>query len=496
MDYRIKEEWTGRNIRSEIIQIDLFNMFLLLSKTRMYRTFYFSKKIILEITLALILIIQLSSSSFSCAVDDTYKGFILGSTDYIDLEQSSIYYTIEDFNWKSGNLHTTVDINIICRNKTKSSDIYYIFQTPFIVDTYSVTFGAWNPSFFGGETRLHTYEESDLSYLIIKVPKENASLNRLNYIRIELNYKNVNKYINNPTTSIVFNYDNDFNELLSEINYLNEYINWLDRCFPFKLKSCTLNLERFSTYTILSIEPYYDNIIVYNGKTYYRWDIKQITSSSFSSESIIMNLENQGNKNLYETSKEVFFIFIATIVALGFERYIKNREKPNLSIRLITENEPKTHHNFDVAFYHLDVLNTGQDMAISCDIRLTYRTEQGEELFSIYGKWDRSPEPLSELDDEGRVRYWPSLSAIGNLVNIRKDIPESYCIGIKGNETAFFAFNSDSYGFPFFRNPNWRLDTGHYLLDVEIRGANVRARNRFQIINNSENRLQLQINEI
>ncbi len=172
--------------------------------------------------------------------------------------------------------------------------------------------------------------------------------------------------------------------------------------------------------------------------------------------------------------------------------YIKDIiESPKLEIRVVRGvNEPAIHPNLHVGFFHLEVINHGKNSAISSDIKLTFEDMTGRRLFDpLSAKWDASPEPLGPYLPNGFTTYFPSLSVINNLINIRKDITETFCIFIKYmNDPFIYAFNSDSYPYQFKR-PLWRINIGTYRLNVNLRASNAHYESSF-IITNSGNNIQ------
>ena len=243
----------------------------------------------------------------------------------------------------------------------------------------------------------------------------------------------------------------------------------------------------------------------WNGKIWYRWNLKELSSPNFQSNSIILQIENEILQKKYILTDKITWLFIGTIfgaiisifISIGTKKIWEFLQKPilNLNITAIVDNEPTIHIEYNIAFYHIDVHNTGKTTAISCDINLTFRDENKNFLFKLPGKWDRSPEPLGPIQPGGGTQIWPSLSAIGGLVNIRPNIPERFCIVIKGNEEACYAFNSDSY-FYAFRNPKWILEQGRFFVDVEVRGGNAYVKSTFLIENQGNTNQDISITKI
>lgn len=188
---------------------------------------------------------------------------------------------------------------------------------------------------------------------------------------------------------------------------------------------------------------------------------------------------------------EFTWVLIGAVISLLITYLKEMVESPKIKIRVVRgANEPTIHPRIPVAFFHLEVINSGKESSISSDIKLTFEDMTGQRLFDpISAKWDASPEPLGPLLANGTAQYFPSLSAVNNLINIRKDIPETLCIFTKYiNDPYLYAFNSDSYPRQF-RYRLWRINIGTYRLKVSLRANNTHCDASF-IISNLGNTLQ------
>jgi hypothetical protein len=168
--------------------------------------------------------------------------------------------------------------------------------------------------------------------------------------------------------------------------------------------------------------------------------------------------------------------------------------KPKIKITPIpiSENEPTIHPRLGYSFYHLEIKNIGRTSAINADIRLTFKDQNETILFSISGKWDRSPEPLEPILPENMSSFFPSLIPLDEQINIRPNVPETFCIIVMDSNGECYAFNSVSYAH-MFTNPNWQLTEGTYYLIVDIRGGNISHSEKIQININGRQQTDIEI---
>lgn len=442
-----------------------------------------------KIAFILIILFSLNEVIFITeSLDKDYRGFILGTSEYVSNEESSIYIHISEFNWENSEVTVSLDINILCRNKSDNNNIHYLLQVPYNITDINIQYHAKEPLFYGGNIEHKYFSEENISYLLITVPKINASLGKLVYIRISFKLKDVVTKLSEYKHKLIFTFDNDFNDALYEVENIQPFGRVIDRCFYFELKSGIINIEKSDIYDVANIEPIPDVVAYWDSTSWYRWNLAEYSSPRFQSTSIIIEYTNEKIRIKTEENERLTWFFYGAFFSFGLSFVSRilwaKFQKPRLNINaiVIDENEPKIHPRIPLAFYHLEILNSGRSSAISCDISLIFQNENMEELFRLTGKWDRSPEPLGPLQPEGGTQLWPSLSAIGNLINIRPGLPETFCIVIKGNEVNSYAFNSDSY-FYGFKNPHWVLTQGTYYVDVEIRGGNASVKSKFEITN-------------
>jgi hypothetical protein len=200
---------------------------------------------------------------------------------------------------------------------------------------------------------------------------------------------------------------------------------------------------------------------------------------------------------------------LASLIAITVWEKFK---QPHLIIEIPTGNNPSIQTLPDGktrrAFYHLLVRNTGRSPAYYCKIFLRFFDEKGEKLVIgdvVNGKWDRGPEPIIESPVPIQVHQDGSVTSqlmetrqgflipFAEVLDIHHNVPaEGFCPFIKyDNESECYAFSGWSYlkgQAPGHKVPEWKLDHGKYLLEVELVYAGKRSHKESFFVENETTR--------
>lgn len=129
-------------------------------------------------------------------------------------------------------------------------------------------------------------------------------------------------------------------------------------------------------------------------------------------------------------------------------------------------------------FYHVKVRNLparrplpGRRPAWSCKSNLEVFAADGRPLLSapIRARWTSQPEPVFPIADQGRIVNIPDIAKMiaGRNVDVHNHDDQQLSIAVKfEGEAALHLFTNESYVFPRWQNPGWRLEIGNYRLRV------------------------------
>ncbi|MEM4379496.1 MAG: hypothetical protein QXL01_02265 [Thermoplasmatales archaeon] len=157
------------------------------------------------------------------------------------------------------------------------------------------------------------------------------------------------------------------------------------------------------------------------------------------------------------------------------------------------------------AFYHLKVKNmpakwplSGRRPAWSCQATIEVLSEDGRHsLFGpIPARWVSQPEPIVSFISAGNVIHFPDVAKMiaGRKIDIHSHEDQKIVIAVKfEGETDCFLFTNESYAFPRWSNPQWKLGQGRYRLRVTIYYERGRAYSDFLIENVGSTRGDLKI---
>lgn len=201
---------------------------------------------------------------------------------------------------------------------------------------------------------------------------------------------------------------------------------------------------------------------------------------------------------------------LASLIAIVVWDKLK---QPRLIIEIPTGDEPNIQTlsggKIKRAFYHLLIRNTGRSPAYYCKIFMRFFDEKGKKLVIgdvVNGKWDRGPEPIIEspvpikVNKDGNVTSQLMETRQGFLVpfaevlDIHNNVPgEGFCTLIKyDNESECYAFSGWSYlkgQSPGHKVPEWKLNQGKYLLEVELVFSGKRSHKEKFLIENETTRV-------
>jgi hypothetical protein len=192
-------------------------------------------------------------------------------------------------------------------------------------------------------------------------------------------------------------------------------------------------------------------------------------------------------------------VVLGAVVAILITILVENLRKPRLELRIAmsTDIEYRNRPARNVRFLGLELVNKplprwgrwmSRDTALQCHGNITFHHLDGQNVFgrTMMSRWSGSPEPA------------PIHIAIGNQhvlisdpsrLTSRIDVPpgEAQRLDVAARfdvEEECYGWNNESYfSDPVWRNPEWRLNAGRYLVRVTIISAGEKCVSLFRLIN-------------
>jgi hypothetical protein len=139
--------------------------------------------------------------------------------------------------------------------------------------------------------------------------------------------------------------------------------------------------------------------------------------------------------------------------------------------------------------------------AIQCRGDITFHhLNDGQDIFgrSMVVRWATSPEPIANqiLDPQGAVQFYIrdfARSTTDSRIDVYPDEEELLDVAVRfGSETECYGWNNDSYLYNW-RNPNWRLPRGRYLVKVVINSSGQKCSGVFRLINDVDSRTDFRL---
>lgn len=184
-------------------------------------------------------------------------------------------------------------------------------------------------------------------------------------------------------------------------------------------------------------------------------------------------------------------IVIAILTGILTYICIESYSKPKLQIKLASDNMyvdrnyPKNHPAKSARFLCLEVENKlplrltrwaiSRKVAQKCHGEITFHHINGQDIFgrAMIIRWTKSPTPIELQDD------------IGKIIDIHTG--EKYLLDVAAkfeDEDECYGWSTDNFfSVPEWRDPNWKLFRGRYLVKVTIESAGEKWIGIFRLIN-------------
>jgi hypothetical protein len=192
-------------------------------------------------------------------------------------------------------------------------------------------------------------------------------------------------------------------------------------------------------------------------------------------------------------------VVLGALVAILTTIMVENLRKPRLQLSL----DPPSDRQYqnrpaqNVRFLSVELDNKplprwarwmSRSAALQCHGNITFHHLDGQNIFGriMIGRWSESPEPTATIFTIGSQ----TVSIVDpSRVTTRIDVPpgESLHLDIAArfdDEDECYGWNNDSYfSSPIWKNPDWRLSAGRYLVRVTIISAGDKCVGLFRLIN-------------
>jgi hypothetical protein len=193
-------------------------------------------------------------------------------------------------------------------------------------------------------------------------------------------------------------------------------------------------------------------------------------------------------------------IILGGLITIFITIYVESQRKPRLRIGIVEpldrsyEGRPAK----KARFLNVNVINKplppwaswmSRSAALQCSATISFHHLDGQNVFgrTMQGRWSKTPEPAVMQTTIGDKRI--VLVPIGVQSDSRKDIypsdSELLNVVAKFDEEAdCFGWNNDSYfSNPIWRNTDWRLSAGRYLVRIEVSSSGEKVTSLFRLIN-------------
>lgn len=204
---------------------------------------------------------------------------------------------------------------------------------------------------------------------------------------------------------------------------------------------------------------------------------------------------------MFEVLLAVFGVVVGALIVIGVE----SLRRPRLKLRIVSPGSgvyPASSPARQGRFLHLHTVNAelprwarwmSRNAALACRGEITFHHLDGQNIFgrAMPVKWVRTAEALPM-----EIRSPDGKDVVGYLIDPLRIMRESRDDVAPGEEAAFdtvvrfdneaacYGWNMDSYR-SAWRNPQWKLPAGRYLIKVQIFSGDQRCTGLFRLINDA-----------
>lgn len=197
----------------------------------------------------------------------------------------------------------------------------------------------------------------------------------------------------------------------------------------------------------------------------------------------------------------VLEVVLGAIVAILITILVENLRKPKLRLRIAQavdmqyQGRPATL----ARFLGLELMNNplprwarwmSRNVAIQCHGTITFHHLDGQNIFarSMPIRWSNSPDPVPihlAVGDKQILIVDPAKLNLTPRMDVYPGESESLDVaGRFDNESECYGWSNESYfSEPIWRNTNWKMPVGRYLVKVNIVSAGEKCNGVFRLIN-------------
>lgn len=192
------------------------------------------------------------------------------------------------------------------------------------------------------------------------------------------------------------------------------------------------------------------------------------------------------------------------IVAIIITIVVEIIRRPKIQMR-IGSNESISYPHHPLAhtghYLHIEVLNKplprflrwlARDVALQCRGTLTFHTLDGAQFFKtpMLARFARSPEPIPleiRFADGVGVLIDPLRMSLESRFDLYpgEATPIDVAVKFDSEDDAYGWTNENYFSEPMWRNSDWRLPRGCYLVAVTVTASNARCKGLFRLLNNA-----------
>lgn len=195
----------------------------------------------------------------------------------------------------------------------------------------------------------------------------------------------------------------------------------------------------------------------------------------------------------------IFDVVLGAIVAIAFAIIVENLRRPKLKFSIGPSADIQrdaggriTFRSVRVTVTHIGLLRGCRWMlrgpASQCRATVTFHHLDGQNVFGrgMQARWAGTPEPVLPMMNQGQIVFVldPHKVVADSRVDIFPEESETLDVAVRfDNDAACYGWNNETYTHPDWKNPNWTLPPGRYLVKVSVTSLGQTRADVFRLIN-------------
>lgn len=252
-------------------------------------------------------------------------GFLFFTSEDIDLTRnSSCAILISELSFLSDSANAEVYADIPLRTTTNSGQAFFVLQVPgkaVALDVLNV-FAEQDMNRFNGTTGIVPFDSNRVSYVVVKVPKDNVS--DLLSLHIKFGWSSFSSKISINEYTLTASFDTTLPQFFDAAKSSLDINGQENILLPEVATTYRFSLARPQAEILTQMMPTADNIVFNGSNVWLLWDINRRSDSRrFVSTAVSLEARNDNERTLYDLSLAFFLFLIGLGIPIAISAFFE-----------------------------------------------------------------------------------------------------------------------------------------------------------------------------